>query len=137
MTLLPSRDVFVVLPKDCDVEKLRFDQRIHSELVAPLSVGQQLGTLTISYGNLMMGTCDLVAMHSVAGQGSIVTEEERQDVTSWQEENFWKNFFSYGAFILLGIVILIFLFRAIAQGVRNAQARKNHRNRAKTKKRSR
>ena len=136
--LRPSRDYYVVLPKDCDADKLSFAQRLASEsLTCPIDLGQKLGTLTISYGNLIMGSCDLLAMNAVAGQGSTITDADRLDISHQEEESIWKQLLSYAAFILLGIVILVALISAVVRAVRNARIRAQQRRRARSRKRSR
>lgn len=137
VSIRPSRDVFVVLPKECDVDKLHFDYRLDANLTVPVVVGQRLGSLTISYGHLTMGTCELLAMHSVAEQGSTITDAQRVDVERWQEQDFWMTLLSYGAFILLGGVVLVFVIRALIQRKRNRRFRKERQKRRKSGKRSR
>ena len=133
VSLRPSQDVFVVLPKDCDPDMLHFDHQIADKLSAPLRASQHVGTLSISYGSLLMGSCDLVAMHSVAAQGSTILDAERHEVVRWQEKDFWTTLLSYAAFILVGVLLIFFTVRALIQRARGAKYRKA----AKTKKRSR
>jgi D-alanyl-D-alanine carboxypeptidase (penicillin-binding protein 5/6) len=137
VSLRPSKDVFVVLPLDCDPDMLHFDHRIDQKLAAPVSIGQRLGTLTVYYGHLVMGNCDLVAMHAVAGQGTSIQDADRIEIVPWQEDGFWKTLLSYAAFILLGAVVLYLLIRGLINAVRNAKSRKAQRKKAKQRKRSR
>ncbi len=138
VVLRPSRDVSVVLPKDCDPEKIHFSHTVDmSALNAPLIQSQRLGHLTISYGNLIMGTCDLLAMHAVAQSNTSILEAERIEVTDQSNVSFWKQLLSYAAFILLGILILVALITAVARTIRNARIRKEQRRRTRSRKRSR
>lgn len=138
VVLRPSMDVSVVLPKDCDAEQLHFSHTVDmSVLNAPLAQSQKLGQLTISYGNLIMGTCDLLAMNSVAQSGTSILDADRLDVSGQEETSFWKQLLSYAAFILLGILILVLLITALVRAVRNAKIRKQQRRRARSRKRSR
>lgn len=138
VVLRPSRDVFVVLPKDCDANKLGFTNRVDADaLSAPVTMGQKLGSLTISYGNLMLGSCELLAMHAVAAQGSSITDAGRLEVNRQEDADFWKQLLSYAAFILLGILILVALISMLVRSVRNAKIRKEQQRRARTRKRSR
>lgn len=138
VVLRPSRDVSVVLPKDFDVEKLQFAHTVDmSALTAPVAQSQKLGQLTISYGNLVMGTCELLAVNAVAPLGASISDAERLEVSEGEETNFWKQFLSYAAFILLGIMVVVALITALVRAVRNAKIRREQRRRARTRKRSR
>lgn len=138
VVLRPSRDVTVVLPKDCDADKLHFAQTVDmAALSAPVAQSQKLGQLTISYGNLIMGTCELLAMNAVAQNGTSILDAERLDVTRQEGADFWKQLLSYAAFILLGIMILVALIMAVVRAVRNAKIREAQRRRARSRKRSR
>lgn len=138
VVLRPSRDVSVVLPKDCDAQKLGFTHHVDaSNLSTPVSMGQKMGSLTISYGNLIMGTCDLLAMNAVSASDTVITDAERLEVDRQQEDDLWKQLLSYAAFILLGIIILIILINWVVRWIRNAKIRKEQRRKARKRKRSR
>lgn len=138
VALRPSRDISVVLPKECDVNKLHFSHTVDMmSLNAPVEQSQKLGQLTISYENLIMGTCDLLAMHAVAQAGSTILDADRLDVVAQDDTNIWKQLLSYAAFILLGILILVALITAAIRALRNAKIRKEQRIRARNRKRSR
>lgn len=136
--LRPSRDVSVVLPKDCDAEKLGFTNLVDSgALSAPVVMGQRMGTLTISYGNLIVGSCDLLAMNGVAPMDSTISDAQRLDVDRGETESIWKQLLSYAAFILLGVIVLILLIKWLIRWIRNAKIRKEQRTKARKRKRSR
>ncbi len=138
VVLRPSGDVSVVLPVDCDEEKLSFLQNVDmSALKAPLAQSQKLGQLTISYGNLILGTCDLLSMHPVAQSGTSVIPADRVEVTAQEEATFLKQLLSYAAFLLLGAVVLIGAVTAVIRAVRNGRIRRDQRRRARNRKRSR
>ena len=136
VTLRPSRDIYVVLPKDCDPDMLHFDRSVDFNLTAPLSMGQQVGELTISYGPIVVGNCDLVTMHAVAEQGSTLADAPRQEITNWHEDSVWKSLVRYAVFILLGASLIYILARAAIRGIRNKKSRRSHGNRTKSKRRS-
>ena len=136
--LCPSRDVTVVLPKDCDAQKLGFSHQVDmSALAAPISAGDQMGTLTISYGNLLMGSCDLLAMNSVFAQGSNVIDTHRQNANNTVEDPAWKRWFGYGMMVILLALILTAVVTTLVRVVRNAKLRRQQRRRARNRKRSR
>lgn len=135
--LRPASDVSVVLPKDCDVEKLGFTHQVDaSGLSAPISIGQKLGSITISYGYLIMGSCDLLAMHPVAAQGTSITPSQRVEVDRQEKTSIWKQLIVYAAFILLGILAVVAMISTLVRAVRNAKIRKQQRRRARNRKRS-
>ena len=136
--LRPSADVFVVLPKDCNVEKLTFDHTLVSQtLTAPIALGQGLGTLTIRYGNLVMGTCDLLAVAAVASAGTTIKDAPRLDVPDNNGGDLWKTVFGYAALVLIGAAVLIVLIVVIVRAVRSGKIRSQQRRRARNHKRSR
>ncbi len=138
VVLCPSRDVSVVLPKDCDAQKLAFVQYVDAgNLRAPISMGQKMGSLTIFYGNLIMGSCDLLAMNGVGSKDSAITDADRLDVAKEEGETVWKQLLSYAAFILLGVIVLILLINWLVRWIRNAKIRKEQRRKARKRKRSR
>lgn len=138
VVLRPSRDVSVVLPKDCDAENLHFAHTVDMPLLtAPVAQSQKLGQLTISYGNLVIGTCDLLAMNAVAQQGTSILDADRLEVLDQEETNIWKQLLSYAAFILLGILVVVALITALVRGLRNVKIRQEQRRRARSRKRSR
>ncbi len=138
VTLRPSKDVSVVLPKDCDVQKLGFTHQVDvAGLSAPVAMGQKLGSVTITYGYLIMGSCDLLAMHGVAAQGTTITPAQRHEVTRQEKSDMLKQLLGYGALIVLGILILAVLISMLVRGVRNARIRKEQRRKARRRKRSR
>ena len=138
VVLRPSRDVSVVLPKDCDAQNLHFSQNVDmSLLTAPVAQSQRLGQLTIAYGNLTIGSCDLLAMHAVAESGSTITDADRLEIPTQEQNSLWKQLLSYAAFIVLGIMLLVAIVSGIIRAIRNAKIRGAQRRRARNRKRSR
>ena len=70
-------ELFALLPVGFDEEKLRFDQRIDS-LSAPVREGQTIGSLTVSYNGVELGSTDLVAHHDVRTAGSVIQDTPRK-----------------------------------------------------------
>lgn len=136
--LRASEDVYVVLPKDCDPSELRFEKRVDTDsLQAPITAGADLGDLAIRYGDLLIGSCDLLAMTNVAGKGTVIQNAGRFDVPDSDETPLWNKLLSYAAFILLGIVVLGVAISLIVRAVRNGKIRDQQRRRARNRKRSR
>ena len=136
--LRPSADLYVVLPKDCDPSQLRFEKLVDADsLQAPIAAGADLGDLAIRYGNLLMGSCDLLAMTNVPGSGTVIHDAHRFDVSDGDDFPLWSKLLAYAAFILLGLLLLVFVISLIVRGVRNGKIRKQQRRRARDRKRSR
>lgn len=138
VVLRPSEDVFVVLPVDCNADQLHFENNMDTgSLRAPLTVGTKVGSLVIYYNGMTMGSCDLLAMNSVALQGTVIQQADRNDAQSQPGDSLWSTVLSYAAFILLGLLALGVLISLIVRAVRNAKIRAQQRRRARNHKRSR
>ena len=136
--LRPSQDVFTVLPKDCEADKLTFRHSLlTSSIQAPVSVGQKMGMVTILYGDLVMGTCDLLAMTAVSPDGSTIVEGERYDVVIVEKTPAWKQWLTLGLSIVLALAVVSVLVYALVRWLRNSRIRAQQRRRARERKRSR
>ena len=66
VTVHPADDVDVLLPNDLTVEDLERTVALKGETVeAPVAEGDVLGTITLSHGDTVYATVDLLAMHGV------------------------------------------------------------------------
>jgi D-alanyl-D-alanine carboxypeptidase (penicillin-binding protein 5/6) len=59
--LLASGDISALLPKGVSSEDLTFETDLPSSIDAPVSIGDTVGTLTVSYNDETLGTVDLLA----------------------------------------------------------------------------
>lgn len=136
--LQPSRDLSVVLPIDCDSSMLSFRHALDTASCnAPIAQGQKLGTITICYGDLVMGSCDLLAAAPVKAAGSTITEAERLDLVEDDGNGAFKKWLSYGLLILLAGLVVAAMVYLIVRGRRNDKIRARQRRRARERKRSR
>lgn len=136
--LRPSADISVVLPKDCDIQKLQFDSTVEPEgLTAPISLGEKLGTLTIRYDGLVMGACDLLAVAAVAGEGTQIQNAERLEIVVDQRSEQWKNLLTGVALILLALGVVVLAVLVICRALKARKIRSHQRRRARNRKRSR
>ena len=136
--LRPSRDMSVVLPVECDISMLTFRHTLEADgCSAPIAQGQKLGSLTICYGELVMGSCDLLAATSVETAGSTILEAERLDVPDVGVNAKWKKWLANGLLILLVVAVLAAIAYLAVRLARNAKIRKQQRRRARERKRSR
>ncbi len=134
--LRPSRDVSVVLPQEYDPQLLRFEHNLDAgALAAPIAAGQKLGVLQVSYGDIVLMRCDLLAMNSVSADGTDIVPGQRYEVVEQDEKDGLDRYV-----ILLGLavgagVLLVLLVVLIVRWVRTADIRRMHQKRARKRKR--
>ena len=97
----PARDVERLLPKDLAVEDLTLTEFYPSEEVeAPVSKGDVLGQLTVSYGDVEYATVDLLAQDDVAASRLLVF---RRDVTEFVS----RREVQLGAIAVVAVILVI------------------------------
>ena len=95
VTVHPAEDVEVLLPKGLAAEDLERTITLKSDPVeAPISAGDVLGTVTLSYDGTDYATVDLLALNDV---------EASRILTFWRDV---KAFFSQTAVKVVGIILL-------------------------------
>lgn len=96
VTVHPAEDVEVLLPKGLAAEDLERTITLKSDPVeAPISAGDVLGTVTLSYDGTDYATVDLLALNDV---------EASRILTFWRDV---KAFFSQTAVKVVGIILLV------------------------------
>lgn len=96
VTVHPAEDVEVLLPKGLAAEDLERTITLKSDPVeAPISAGDVLGTVTLSYDGTDYATVDLLALNDV---------EASRILTFWRDV---KAFFSQTAVKVIGIILLV------------------------------
>ena len=99
----PAKDVERLLPKDLDVEDLTLTEFYPSEEVeAPVSKGDVLGQLTVSYGEVEYATVDLLAQDDVAASRLLVF---RRDVTEFVS----RREVQLGAIAVVAVILVILI----------------------------
>lgn len=138
VVLSPSRDVYAVLPVDFQVDDLSYSNVVDANLfTAPVRQGDIMGTLLIRYQGIVLGSCDLVAMHTVRESGTTNLPAQRLDVEDAEDTFAWKKLLVPGAIILGGALLLAAVVIIVIRAVRSAKIRRMHRRRARNRKRSR
>lgn len=95
VTVHPAEDVEVLLPKGLAAEDLERTITLNADPVeAPISAGDVLGTVTLSYDGTDYATVDLLALNDV---------EASRILTFWRDV---KAFFSQTAVKVVGIILL-------------------------------
>ena len=118
----PAYTAEAVLPSDLEPEELERTVNLHSDVVAaPVTAGQELGTITLSYGDVTYATVPLLAVSDVRESRFLVVE------------NALKEFFSRTVVkvllaVLVVLVVLVVLFgKAFMRRRRYGSARSKRR----------
>ncbi len=94
----PANQLECTLPVDADLEAIKQEISLTSDTVeAPVTEGQSLGTLTLTYGDKTLGTVDLVAVNGV--ERSVFLYRLTQI----------REFFSKPIFKILGLLLVLVL----------------------------
>lgn len=97
VTVHPAGDAEVLLPKTLSLDLLERDVELQSSVDAPVSAGQKLGTMTLSYDGTTYATLDLVASFDVEASRLKTLLRSIQD------------FFSKTSVRVVGIIVLLLL----------------------------
>lgn len=98
VTVHPAQDVEILMPNSLAAEDLERDIQLDASPVeAPISEGQKLGTMTLSYDGKVYAQVDLLASNDV---------EASRLLTFWRDV---KLFFAKPAVKIVGIVVLVLL----------------------------
>ena len=98
VTVHPARDVEILMPNDLEPEDLERTITLNSDPVeAPITTGDKLGTIQLSYQGTVYATEDLLALNDV---------EASRLLTFWRDV---KLFFARPAVKIVGIVVVVLL----------------------------
>lgn len=115
VSLSPQNEISVLLPKNYDAEQIQVECSLVDDegVFAPISAGQVLGSVTIKYGNEVVGGTALVAITDVARASvlGILPGQTSKGVDVW-------------LLIILALVILLCLVMLIAFTLQIAKSRK-------------
>lgn len=133
----PSKDLYTVLPIGVTSEDLQWRSVVDADsLQSPISAEQALGTLEVSFQNIILGTCDLCAMHGVAVEGSVI--QNATHLVKPEPERFdYKGLLIKIGIVLAVILVLVGLILILIRLVNSARIRQQHRRRKRNRRRSR
>ena len=98
VTVHPARDVEILMPNDLEPEDLERTITLNSDPVeAPITTGDKLGTIQLSYQGTVYATEDLLALNDV---------EASRLLTFWRDV---KLFFAKPAVKIAGVVLAVLL----------------------------
>ncbi len=137
VVLQPSQDVMAVLPLEMDEDLLKISERVDpSLLVAPIRAGDVLGTVHVSYGTVVLGSCDLVAAHDVAGEGTTILPAAPAQEEEHPLSVVWK-ILGWVLMALVALAVLFFLGIVVVRAARMSKVKAIRRRRRKERRRSR
>lgn len=122
LMLVAGSDLSATVPKDATLDQFEQSITVKEDLVAPVTKGDKLGTLSLSLGGVTYGSIDLVALHDV----------------SMSEVLYYayllENFFSTPLFkLILLVVLLLFVLYITCYIIRARRKRQKRRQMMKSK----
>ncbi len=133
----PEKNVFTVLPQSYDPEQLTFETVIYEDrLTAPIQKGTVLGAISVRYGDIVLGSCDLLAMYDVRSAGHTIGSADRLVPEEPVKKNYWPLVKGIGICLAAGFVLVV-LILVLIRLVRSARIRQTHRRRMRQRRRSR
>ncbi len=137
VVMRPSENVVSMLPKEMDPTLLNISERVDpGKLVAPIRAGDVLGSVHIAYGTVVLGSCDLIAVHDVKGEGTMILPAPPAEPDETLMSLIWRIL----GWVLIGIVagiLVLGLSVVILRAVRISRIRATRRRRRKERRRSR
>lgn len=137
VTVSAAKDVYTVLPVDFSLDNLTFSTMVDADcLQAPVAAGDSVGTLQISYQNIVLGSCDLKANHAVAVEGSTIQKAPMLEAPVKTPINY-KKILIWLAIILAAVLLVAGLTLVSIRVIRSARIRQQHKRRMRNRRRSR
>ncbi len=126
IALVPEKDVVALLPKDYDKSLLNTVASSVEEVEAPVKKGDVLGSVSVSYSDLDLGSVNLTAAEDI--------ERDKFSYITTRVGEFLKNNFIW---IIIGGVLLIVLIIVISAARSSAAKKKRERERRRARRRYR
>lgn len=119
VTLVPSEDITVYLPTNIDLEKeIRYSYNTYEDsLNAPVESGQQAGTITVLWGDKILGSCSLVTTSSITRSEFLYFLARVREFT---ESRFFRG-------TVVAVVVLSILYAFINAALREKKLRRSYR----------
>lgn len=117
VALAPAQEIRSLIDQNYDPKDVVLEINLPNESVdAPVEAGQVLGTVTVVYQDMVLGTSELAAITSVAR--SEITHKA-ENTRNYVEHNWWKWLFG----ILLTAIVLLAIYLVLMQ-LRRRQIRR-------------
>ncbi|MBR6119193.1 MAG: serine hydrolase [Oscillospiraceae bacterium] len=124
VVLIPSGDVSCLLPKEYDKEQVstRYELDDPNGLSAPLSQGQKVGKLYVSYGGTVVGTTELETLTAVEEKpvDKAIADLTGKDVPDEEKSLFQKllGYWYVPVLVILGLILILMLRNAVYRAQR-------------------
>ena len=102
VSLMPQGELTALLPKDYDQSLVKVEVECDDSIDAPVSKGQSVGTVTVKYDDMTVGTTEAITSKDIALDKAKVFWN---NVTKW----FKKNFILIAIIAILILVLIIVL----------------------------
>ena len=136
VAIAPSADMFAVLPLEYEAGDLSFTLEADtSNFAAPIAKDGILASLLVRYRGIILGRCDMKALHSVAEKGSTITPATLiggADLSEKTTQLWFVVMIAAG-----GVLLLVILGILAVRMIRNARIRRLYRKRKRNRRRSR
>lgn len=100
LVVVTKGDISGIMPIDADKNKIERKMDLPESVNAPITQGQKIGTMTVSYNGVEYGTVDLVALNDISMSQVLYVADKIE------------NFFQSNAFriIVVSVILLFFLY---------------------------
>ena len=112
VALAPAQEVRTLIDQDYNRDEVILEINIPNKTVdAPVEAGQVLGSVTVVYQNMILGTSDLAAITSVSR--SEITHKA-ENTKNYVEHNWWKwllGIVFFAVVLLAGYILVMQIYR--------------------------
>ncbi len=134
VVLAPSGDMYTVLPLDFISEDLTFFLDANAvSFSAPISAGDVLAALRVSYRGIILGEYDLVAMNPVALDGSVITQAPKNDESETPVEG--MDLWLILTLISFAVLVIVIFSVVAVRWIRNIRIRRLYQRRKQNRER--
>lgn len=121
VSLMPQGELTALLPKNYDQSLVKVEVACEDSIDAPVTKGQSVGTVTVKYDDMVVGTTDAIASKDIALDKAQVFFK---NLTDW----FKKNFILI-AIIAILILVLIIILVVVSSAKKKRRSRERERSR--------
>lgn len=116
VTLVPAADITVFLPTSVDLAKdIRYSYNTFSDsLDAPIEAGEEAGTITVLYGDKILGSCPLITTSSITRSDFLYFLDQ---VRSFTKGRFFRG-------VLIAVIVLSIAYVLIKASIREKKLRR-------------
>lgn len=108
--LIAETDLSAIVPSDLEISDLTLTKNIEDDVVAPITVGQKLGEMDVSYNGTNYGTVNLVAVSDVSLSKVLYYADKL--------ENFFKSTLFKLIAAIIALIVIIYILLLIFKGNR-------------------